>query len=62
MSEIDFIATFGTGIKREFDKPLEELNRAELADAAEEYFDGLSESELRSLYRDSQIEVDDPIT
>jgi hypothetical protein len=61
MSAIDFIATFGTGIEHEFDKPLEELTQAELAGAAEEHFDSLSESELRSLYRDSQIEVDDPI-
>jgi hypothetical protein len=61
MCEIDFIATFGTAIKQEFDQPFEELDQAALADAAEEYFDGLSESELRSLYRDSQIEVDDPI-
>ncbi|EMA24880.1 hypothetical protein [Haloarcula marismortui] len=61
MCEIDFIATFGTGIEHEFDRPLEELDHEALADAAEEYFDGLSESELRSLYRDSQIEVDDPI-
>ena len=61
MCNIDFIATFGAGIEHEFNRPLEELDQAELADAAEEYFDSLSESELRSLYRDSQIEVDDPI-
>jgi len=61
MSEIDFIAMFGTAVEHEIDQPLDELSEAELADAAEDYFDSLSEAELRSLYRDNPINIDDPI-
>lgn len=61
MSEIDFIATVGTSIQHEFDKPLDEVDEAAMADAAEEYFDSLSEAELRDLYRDGEITIDDPI-
>ena len=58
--EINFIATVGTSITEEFDKPLEEVSEAELIDKAEEYFDGLTEEELRSLYQGSPITIDDP--
>lgn len=56
---INFVAVVGESITEEFDKPPEELSRQELEDAAEDHLDSLSEPELRSLYRDGPITIDD---
>jgi hypothetical protein len=57
--QINFVAVLADSVTEEFDKPPEELSDQELEDAAEEYFDSLTESELRSLYRDGPITIDD---
>jgi len=56
---VNFVAVLADSITEEFDKPPEELSEQELEEAAEEYFDSLTESELRSLYRDGPITIDD---
>lgn len=58
---INFIALLGDSITEEFGKSLEDLNQEELADAAEDHFDAMSEEELRSLYRDGTITIDDAL-
>jgi len=56
---INFVAVIADSITEEFDKPPDELGREELEEAAEEHLDSLSEPELRSLYRDGPITIDD---
>ncbi|MCD2200946.1 hypothetical protein LPA44_13735 [Halobacterium sp. KA-4] len=56
---VNFVAVLADSITEEFEKPPEELSEQELEDAAEEYFDSLTEPELRSLYRDGPISIDD---
>lgn len=56
---INFVAVIADSITEEFDKPPDELDREELEEAAEEHLDSLSEPELRSLYRDGPITIDD---
>jgi hypothetical protein len=56
---INFIAVLAESITEEFDEPLEELDHQDLEDAAEEHLDSLSEQELRRLYREGPITIDD---
>jgi hypothetical protein len=56
---VNFVAVLSDSVTEEFDKPPEELSKQELENAAEEYFDSLTESELRSLYRNGPISIDD---
>lgn len=58
---INFVATIGDTITKEFDQDLEDISQAELKEAAEEYFNSLTEEELRDLYRDGMISIDDPL-
>lgn len=57
--DINFIAVLADSVTKEFDKPPEELDDEELTEAAEEHFDAMGEAELRSLYRDGPITIDD---
>lgn len=56
---INFVAVLAESVTEEFDKPPEELDPEELEEAAEDHLDSLSEPELRSLYRDGPITIDD---
>jgi hypothetical protein len=56
---INFIAVLAESITEEFDEPLEKLDHQDLEDAAEEHLDSLSEQELRRLYREGPITIDD---
>jgi len=57
--DINFVAVLADSVTEEFDKPPEELDDEELTAAAEDHFDAMSEAELRSLYRDGPITIDD---
>ncbi|QAU14547.1 hypothetical protein EKH57_17905 (plasmid) [Halorubrum sp. BOL3-1] len=56
---VNFVAVLAESVTEEFDEPPDELDDEELAAAAEDHFDAMSEAELRSLYRDGPITVDD---
>lgn len=58
---INFVAVLAESVTEEFDKPPEELDAEELEEAAEDHLDSLSEPELRSLYRDGPITIDDVV-
>ena len=57
--EINFIALLGDSLLKEFDSGLEDLNDGELREAAREHFDSLTEEELRELYREGTITIED---
>lgn len=57
--QINFIAVLAESVTEEFDEPLENLDHRDLEDAAEEHLDSLSEQELRRLYREGPITIDD---
>lgn len=56
---VNFVAVLAESVTEEFDEPPDELDDEELAAAAEDHFDAMSEAELRSLYRDRTITIDD---